>query len=384
MNRKLQNKWLTLSFVIALAGFFIKYFNYHISYIILDVSLVFFLLITYNNHISAFKRIDGWLLGSFVVFNIYIILRFLFNHEGYTMMQCILNPYFIPATLVTFLIFTDITKEQILSLIKKTPFVVILSVLFAFYRPVSAFFLLEMVLPFYIIYLFQSRKFKKNLLLIAYSIGAMYWYVIVAENRGVLFLLIFFIGGCFVSEYFTRLKKITYNLYLAFFFLFPILLFGYNISLLDTSTYNFQSANKDFYKDTRTFLYYETVNTLMDDDAMLFGLGLNGRIKTDLQDFVDQSVDSQGRRSFVESGILEYMKRGGLVYMLLYIFILLIPAKRLIESDDKFHNLIGFYILASLITSLIGITPRITLQYISLMLLCSMGYNNSIIRKDVK
>lgn len=382
MNRTVQNNWLTLGFVIALAGFVINYINYHISYIVLDISLVVFLIITNKSRTHNLNRRDGWLLASFIAFNIYLIVRLLFDHEGYTMMQCILNPYFIPATLVTFLIFTDITKEQILSLIKKTPFVVILSVLFAFYRPSSAFFLLEMVLPFYIVYLFQSRKFKKNLMLIAYSLGAMYWYVIVEENRGILFLLIFFIGGCFVSQYLIRLKKIVYITYVGFFFLFPILLFGYDVSLLNTSTYDFQKENDDFYKDTRTFLYYETVNTLTDEDALLFGLGLNGRVKTELQDFVDQTVDNNGARSFVESGILEYMKRGGLVYTFLYIIILLVPANRLIESDDKFHNIIGFYILASLITSLIGITPRITLQYISLMLLCSMGYNKSIVRKN--
>lgn len=383
MTESLNNvsKRFIYGFILLLLCYYISDNNKYISYFIADISLLFFLK---NNKNAKYSVIgfDFLLLFLFSFFNSYLIVRLLYDHEGYNIIQCLFNPFLIPSTLVLFLIYQDFDLKTFKYIISKSLIAILLTIPLTIYNPMRGINLMQMILPFYIMYLIENGNWKRHILILAYIVGAIYWFVFVDENRTSFFFIILYIFSFIIVHRFPYLKKALFKAYLGICIVFPIALFVFGISLFDISTYSNTDNESTLYADTRTFLYFETVDTLLDEESLFTGLGLNGRIYTQLQDFVDLSVDNKGRRKFLEGGLLEYMKRGGLLYLLLYTLVLIVPSYRLINEDSKLLNMIGFYILSSYVLSLIGVTPNVRLDYVMLILCCSMGYNNNVLTEE--
>lgn len=374
------NKKIVYAFILYLIAYVVYAYNYHFSYVLYDIGLLLLLFSNNNrNEIRCETKTTKFMLFSFGIFNIYLIIRFLFfDHEGWTIVQSLLNSFLVPATLILFVYQSKVNRSTIVYLLSKTYIVILIALICSFFSPLLGLSLLAMVAPLYFLQQFSSGHMNnKNRLLVIATCIALYWYIFNLESRSILFLLLILVAGCTIVNLWPKMKKKFFYICVTICVLFPLLLFVYNISLFDVSNYITTNTSGSIYEDTRTFVYYETIETLLQKNSLLIGLGLNGRILTTLQDFVDLTVDQNGARLFVEAGFLEYLKRGGILYLALYCAFLLIPCYRLLMTEDKLNNILGIYILASFVTSLIGVTPQCSMSYLALILCCAWGYNKN-------
>lgn len=121
----------------------------------------------------------------------------------------------------------------------------------------------------------------------------------------------------------------TFGFLRAFFLFAPLVLLLLGISGLfnvfkfgDTFSEVFSFSYKEnetlLTRDTRTGIFKDALSAIDDRDAYLFGISAAGVYKTELVDVNDDYFDSlKGGRMGNEVGILEYLLRGGLIYVVL-------------------------------------------------------------------
>jgi hypothetical protein len=138
--------------------------------------------------------------------------------------------------------------------------------------------------------------------------------------------------------YFIRKRSITLPILKAvrsILLLAPIILFALGI----TGTFNIfiigeylpeyslieekKEAKQELFVDSRTSIYIDVLSELNENKAFIFGLGGNGKTKTSLSDLKSSDyskIYKEGRRD-TESGMLNYIQKGGLIAALLYYLI---------------------------------------------------------------
>ena len=184
-----------------------------------------------------------------------------------------------------------------------------------------------------------------------------------------------------IIKYLPVFKSALWAIYISIPFIFVYLLFNLNISLLDTSNYISEQNNQStITADTRTFLYYDLKNTLETDNTILYGEGLNGKVLTSLQAEFDSSIDKTGRRQFIECNILDLARRGGIIYVILYLAILITASYKLLRCNNKILQSLSFYIASFVGGSIIGFTHIMSIEIVLLMLIISIA-NSTIIKK---
>lgn len=323
------------------------------------------------------RTFDKWLLSVFFAYNIFLILRLFFNHEGYSVESYLFHPYMLPAILCFVLLFVN-KPFDIQYLLRYSEKVILFSIPILFISVITAIELVMAMTPLFIIY--ESNNYCNILthkkIISVYIIGCLYYNVFVLDNRFMLLFLLVF-GLClFVLKFFTCLKKTLWWSYVLFTVSFLFILFIWQISLLNPGTFLNITEDSDIYNDTRTFLYHEMEETLSSNHAEWWGLGLNGKVQTVLSQDIDSSIDKHGKRQFIEANILELLRRGGFVYLILYSVIILISSYRLLITNNRLQNTIGFYIVCAFLTSTIGMTHALKIETVVLMLFVSLGYSS--------
>ena len=184
-----------------------------------------------------------------------------------------------------------------------------------------------------------------------------------------------------IIKYLPIFKLVLWMIYISIPFIFVYLLYNLNISLLDASNYISEQNNQStITADTRTFLYYDLKNTLESDNTILYGEGLNGKVLTSLQAEFDASIDKTGRRQFIECNILDLARRGGVIYVILYLLILITASYKLLKCNNIILQSLSFYIATFISGSIIGFTHILSIEIVMLMLIISIA-NNNIIQK---
>lgn len=357
---------LLISHILFMAPSFVRYALQILSLV------CFFANFQYSNG-NSLGVIAKLVLFIFFAVDIYLIVDFILDHGDMNWMSCLFNPFLIPVSISMLLLLRGTNYDEVDFLLSKSKYGLISAILVSLYSLKVGVSVVVMVLPFFIINCIYNNSIKRNVFILSISSVLVYWYVFVDENRTFFLLLVLLIIGCITSYMLPKLKKLLFFIYSTVVIAFPVLLFGFGISLFDVASYGAMEGDNNLFTDSRTFIYYETAETLVADNAVFSGLGLGGRINTALSDDLDLTVDKYGRRLFVESGFLEYFRRGGAIFGVPYLIILLISSYRLISRDDLLYNMIGFYVLSSCVTSLIGVTPQLSIQYIGLILCCSLG-----------
>lgn len=357
----------------------------HMLYILNIIALYYFhQVINYNNY-KRWKKTMQYIWGGIMLYNLILFIRLLLNHDGYSISSCLFHPYFLPGLLVFFLVMID--TRYIFSIIKYIPLLFPIAII------LSPFFFdaAVVVLTFYIFFIFLFNDIlwfpiskKKRIIIILISALFIYKNSIIDENRFLLFMVLLLSTSHICICYFKRATKYLWLIFISLPFVFSILFFCYDISLFSIKTTNNSNNNITLYNDTRTFLFHEVSEYLIRDDFFLTGAGLNGKIPTVLNSEIDPTVDKLGRRSFIEANYLELMRRGGVIYLVIYLILLIYPSYKALHSNNYFMQYTSFFLATIYVGSLIELPHSLNPNAIITMMCIALCMNNNFIKADNK
>lgn len=130
--------------------------------------------------------------------------------------------------------------------------------------------------------------------------------------------LIFSFGTIFLNNKLFRFKRLKRGVLISLFIL-PVFGLYYSItheSVFELNAFSNTGLSEDYKVDTRTFLYSEVFQDLIETKSLLFGKGLLGTYKSLFFDF-------ENGRHQVEVGFLKYLIQVGLIGFLIISFLLL-------------------------------------------------------------
>ena len=112
------------------------------------------------------------------------------------------------------------------------------------------------------------------------------------------------------------------------------------------TTQDLRGTNEDVLGDSRTGIYKDVFSQLINEDAILFGLGSSGKVKSYLSDYDDSNTLLKEGRRDTESGMLNYIQWGGLVGGLLY-FLLFVKASYygIYKSSNWLCKMLGLWLV---------------------------------------
>jgi hypothetical protein len=139
-----------------------------------------------------------------------------------------------------------------------------------------------------------------------------------------------------------------------------------------------QSKSRNILVDSRTAIYVDVFKELVEKDAVIWGLGGNGKTKTSLVDVANANFDviyREGRRS-TESGMLNYFQYGGIIAALSYWLLLTTAAYNAIfKSKSNFMRMLGMFVAFKVVYSFIEDKMNVNIASFYLMFMISLCYN---------
>ena len=153
----------------------------------------------------------------------------------------------------------------------------------------------------------------------------------------------------------------------------------YGISIFEIAQ-TMYSDKSDLVQDTRSFIFFELSEDLTRNNLWLFGKGLLG---TCYSPFFDQSVSGGGDSAYrigLEVGFLQYILKGGLAYLMLYMATMLLAIRNaFFESNSHFVKIIGILVLANFLMSCVSQGPGMNMRYFMFWVLMGMCFSKDIL-----
>ena len=354
----------------------------HVYYILLDAALLLYIVSLDYSLFSRFDTKRKIIYYALFLFNLYLAIDIVFNHEFYSIESVFLNDAVIPSLLVFLLTLSDSRFIPFyVKHVDKIAWLALLIYPFAWWNSaeIAILYLILRLICYPNRMLFRGGFLDKILELL--SIYFIIYAGIKGDRFNVLFALVIY-TYVFAKRFLKIPDRKLWKLYAATPFVFALLLYGYGISLFDVNTYNFTGDNER-YQDTRTFLYYDVVESLSADGNLIFGGGLEGRIVTNaFDDSVDKTIDYRGARLSLEANLPDLMRRGGFVYLFVYLLLFYLSSYRLLKSNNIYMKSASFLLVLSLIGSLISLYHRMDAITTLLMLIIAMSNSDSMIRMN--
>ena len=213
---------------------------------------------------------------------------------------------------------------------------------------------------------FVSKKWRRILILAALFIA-----LLDVDRRSILANVFTCLMLGFISTVVTT-KIVKTSLFVSM-ILIPLILFMlgafgvFNVFQYMEESYTYQAneSSRDMFADSRSEIYSDVFTELRDKDAVIWGLGGNGKTHTSLSDLKHYRFDEiyAHGRSGTESGMLNYIQYSGLLGLLLYGLLLAVGAfKAVFLSNNKFMVLVGLYVafkfLFSFLEDRVGFQPN--------------------------
>lgn len=351
----------------------------HILYILNMIALFYFYkTLNYNNY-NRWEKPMQYTWSVIMLYNLILFIRLLLNHEGYSIGACFFHPFFLPGLLVFLLIMLD--TYYIFSIIKYIPKLFFIAII------LSPFFfdaaIIALTLYIFLAFLFSDMVWtplskKKKIMIILISILFIYKNGIIDDNRFILFMVLLLFTSHICICYFKHFIKYLWLIFITFPLIFSILLFYYNISLFNIKTTN--DPNNNLYNDTRTFLFYEVAEYLIHDNILLTGAGLNGKVPSVLGSEIDPTIDTLGRRSFIEVNYLDIMRRGGGIYLIMYLILIIYPSYKALHANNNFMLHVSFFLATICVGSLIELPHGLKVNTIITMVCIALCCNSKLIK----
>jgi hypothetical protein len=141
----------------------------------------------------------------------------------------------------------------------------------------------------------------------------------------------------------------------------------------DLMTFSREEGNISLGHDSRTGVYTDAFNAIVDNDAYLFGISPAGYHKTFLAD--KYSILRKGRLN-TEVGILLYLMRGGLIFVLIVSLIHYYAAYYAInKSNNMLSKSLGIFIAFRYLFLFIEGAHTFTLYSISIFMVIGLCFN---------
>jgi hypothetical protein len=142
-----------------------------------------------------------------------------------------------------------------------------------------------------------------------------------------------------------------------------------------------KGRSQDVFVDSRTAIYIDVISQLVNDKAIIFGLGGSGKTKTSLTDIANADFDvvyREGRRG-TESGMLNYIQWGGIIGGFIY-FLLFVKASYLgiYKSNNWLCIMTGLWVAYKGLFSFIEDTQIFSLGTLFLLVPLGMCFNNEL------
>lgn len=236
-----------------------------------------------------------------------------------------------------------------------------LPILFQSYIPLVTF-----IIPFFFV-----KRYYKNILLIAIIEGILFAF------EGARIYAIFSL--LFVISYYSLHNKINkkYLYYISASMIISISCLFYNTMMSDYSVFDYLSnINSIDNTDTRTFLYRELYEDLSQTKTLLLGKGAYSLYFSEYFYNLNSGDGDFYMRIGAEVGILAYLQKAGLAYVVLLILIYLSSIQNaLMYSKSKYMKTIGVILALWLI--ILFISSLMGHQIIDVFLWCLIGMCHS-------
>ena len=370
-NNKLQllAKWGIL--ILFIPSIYTGFYPGKITFVSFLCGWIFIWLYIHNRKVLDFSEFDGKsLFGLFFLFNVVMYIRGFFNIDSNT------DLYAIPSSLffLCFLIPSYMLLAQSVSLASIWKSLLfpgaLLCLICYFFPPTDGMMSMAHNASFLNVFLlclpFVSKKWRRRLLFAALLIA-----LLDIDRRSILANTFFCMGlGLFATVALKRMVKT--GMYLAL-ILLPILFFAlgvsgvFNVFQYMESSYSYQTerSERDMFVDSRTNIYDDVFSELQDQNAILWGLGGNGKTHTSLTELKNANYGDiyKHGRSGTESGMLNYIQYGGLIGFIIYGLLLSIGSYRAVfKSNNRLMALIGLYVafkfLFSFVEDRVGFQPH--------------------------
>jgi len=345
-----------------------------------SLNILAFLLLPYRYLFglrSQFANQFGYLYLLLLAVNLSLIVRGLLMPNGQTLQSIIGNPVFISFhALPLFALLA--TSDRIVNVIYKTfKYIIVISLFVGLiFKSIS---LSNSCVYFFIVFFpyIKLRRTKYFYSSLVVFLGLMV--SLMLGMRMVFMAVLFFTGSIYLLKTSSSLERLRSKTSLISFILIftPFSMFmiavttGYSIFNI-SNEFQFLSDSDQGSTDTRTFVWEETLLDIIDNDAIIFGKGMAGTIKTRLPSFVDATIKN-GKRLFVESAFLEHFRRGGFVFALLNFIVLVWAvwnASR--KSQNNFLLLAAMSLTFFFMLSFIGHIAMLSHEYIIFWILIGL------------
>ena len=247
----------------------------------------------------------------------------------------------------------------------------------------------------FFIVLFQCLSFAylyfpytKNKLLVIIGTILMLIALQIMEERA-LFLFLFWAAMSYLLVKFIKSKKIL-QLFAIIMVCVSILIlvFGlyYKISIFEAIQIYFGGSNQNAV-DSRTFLYYELSQDLNFTNSWVWGKGILGSYYSETMDMasINGFYSDNKNRIGIETGFLQYILKGGGVYLLFYILILIIAIfKSLKYSQNDFMKIGALLLVGRFFISTISEYPCFDLKNIMVWILIGLCLSKPVLKLSNK
>lgn len=360
--------------------------NAHVFYFINTLSFICFLLCCDFSRRKNEDKVYRNTCLCIILYNIVLLVRLVLHPEGQSWGTYLFHPNFIQSLLVFLLLYIDYDLfPVIIKYMKKLYVVALLLLPLSFTAGVR---LLSIYIFFAFIFyepFFRKQRLNYRVWIIAIAAMVVFVSAVLMGNRFLL-LFLFLLGvSFFVVTFFPRWNKRLWIGYMTLPVIFFICFYVYDISLFDVSNWDMSVSEEDeMYADTRSFLFEEIVASLSYDDCLFIGEGLNGRIMTALSSEIDATIDEDGRRQFMEANYLDLMRRGGIIYLLLYFTLISYSSYKAFKSNSRTMVYVAFFLAASLVGSLIDLVHKMNYNTIIILMCVVMSASDKLRRMNDK
>ncbi|MDR0605710.1 MAG: hypothetical protein LBG80_15560 [Bacteroidales bacterium] len=238
------------------------------------------------------------------------------------------------------------------------------------------------LLLFFIPYISSKWKIALIVILLGWSFFSDIQYRMNLLNIGVAFLM-------FLLSYLrsNKLKVKLVKRATVFCFVFPVLFFILGVSgifnifkISENMEYVVSQGNKEqnITVDSRTGIYEDVLFGLRDNNAYVFGLGVNGKVKTSLSEHI---YSLKSGRSFTESGMFNYLQWGGFVGFLVY-FLFFAGASYFAvnKSNNWYMKSLGLWVSFKALCSFLEDQPSSFIYYFFIIYAVGLCYNRDFCR----
>ncbi len=326
------------------------------------------IVILYKRHYMRFSRTQWFFIASLLIYNLYLMLT------GIISPDCVMftfwgNKDFQPAFFLSFfiLIGADVLLFRVLyKYIRIYSLSVVMCIPFGLGILVNYGILLFFLIAFAI---YCDRK----TLYILFAAGLVCFVACMIEDARTPAIRLV---GAFVIYIFSlchqKIKPLFKKIIMVVVMTLPLYFFVVFVTT-GVSVFNeMGEKGSDHRTDTRTFLYEEVILDLVQNDAVVWGKGINGRYYSSYFSSIEGDSDD---RINPEVGFLSMLLHGGVVLCALSIVVLAMAVYlSFVKSKMLFVNIIGALLLMHFVLLFIEHIPQYGMLYILFQFMIGMAF----------